>query len=64
VAMVETFSLGEHNEIMVSGVLCVCAGIRDIICFIFDKEEIEITSLSSSQMLQLIENFLKCPDIR
>ena len=62
--MGETFSLGEHNEIMVSGVLCVCVGIRDIICFIFDKEEIEITSLSSSQMLQLIENFLKCPDIR
>jgi len=64
VVMIETFSLSENDEVMVSGALCVCAGIRDIISFIFDEDEIEIASISGSQLLQLIENFLKCPDIQ
>lgn len=63
IILTEVFNLDENNRIQVAGGLCVCAGLKDIMSFIFGDDEIEISSLTGSQMLQMIENFLKCPQI-
>ncbi|KJS21670.1 MAG: hypothetical protein VR72_09235 [Clostridiaceae bacterium BRH_c20a] len=63
IIMIENFNLNKNNEMVVAGGLGVCAGIKDNLTFIFGINEIELTSASGFQMLQMIENFLKCPEI-
>jgi hypothetical protein len=43
--------------------LCIYAGIKDIVSLIFSKDGVEISSISTQQLLKMIENFLNCPDI-
>jgi hypothetical protein len=61
--MLETFNTIENDEIVAATALFVCSGIRNIASFVFGKDEIDFSSLSGYQLLQLIESFLKCPDI-
>ncbi|KJS84865.1 MAG: hypothetical protein JM58_10110 [Peptococcaceae bacterium BICA1-8] len=63
IIMIENFNLNKNNEMMVAGGLGVCAGIKDNLTFVFGNNEIELASVSGFQMLQMIESFLKCPDI-
>ena len=63
VVMLETFQINEKNELATAGVLCVSAGLKNIVTFIFSDGEIEISSITGSYMLRIIENFLNCPDI-
>lgn len=63
IAVIESFNLNDNNETVVAGQLFVSAGIRDMASFIFNMDEIEISSVSGSQMLQIVEHFLKCPEI-
>lgn len=62
-AIIETFNANEGNQLATAGVLCVSAGLHDVLSFIFSEDEIEISTITGSYMLKVIENFLKCPDI-
>lgn len=61
--MLDTLNIDDNNEIVISSCLCISAGIRDIVSFIFNKDDIEVSTLSGSQLVQLAENYLNCPDI-
>lgn len=63
VVMLETFNINEKEEIAIAGILCVCAGLHDVVSFVFMDGEIQITSITGSYMLKIIENFLNCPNI-
>jgi hypothetical protein len=61
--MLETFNMDDKEIIATAGVLCISAGIHDVVSFIFMEGEIQITSITGSYMLRIIENFLNCPDV-
>ncbi len=63
VIMLETFNLTEKNEITGAGVLCVWAGMREIISIAFREGATEAASISGRQMLKMMEDFLSCPDV-
>jgi len=63
VVMLETFNLTEKTEIAGAGVLCVCAGMREIMSIVFREGVAEIASISGRQLLKMIENFMNCPDV-
>ncbi|MFA9424643.1 MAG: hypothetical protein ACERLG_13770 [Sedimentibacter sp.] len=63
VVMLETFNINEKEEIAIAGMLCVSAGLHDVVSFVFMDGEIQITSMTGSYMLEIVESFLKCPDI-
>lgn len=59
----ELFNINMNDQLMGTSVLCIYAGIKDIASLIFSKDGVEISSISSLQLLQMIENFLNCPDL-
>lgn len=64
VIMLDLFNLNDQKEtIRVSG-LWLCAGLRNIAAFFIYSDAIEISASSGSQLLQTMEYFLGCPDIR
>ena len=63
VVMLEAFNLTERNEIAGAGVLCVCAGMREIVCIVFKEGAVEFASISGRQLLKMMEDFLNCPDV-
>lgn len=63
VVMLETFNLTENNEIVGAGVLCVCAGMREIVSIVFREGAVELASISGRQLLKMMEDFLNCPDV-
>lgn len=63
VVMLEAFNLTEKNEIAGAGVLCVWAGMREIISLVFREGEVELASISGRQLLKMMEDFLNCPDV-
>ena len=63
IVQLETFNINERSELATAGVLCVSAGLKDIVSFIFSDGEIEVSAITGGHMLRIIENFLKCPDI-
>lgn len=63
IVMLETFNLTDNNEIAGAGVLCVWAGMKEIISIVFREEAAEISSVSGRQLLKMIEDFLNCPDV-
>lgn len=63
VVMLETFNLTEQDEIAGAGVLCVCAGMREIIAIIFKEGTVELASISGRQLLKMMEDFLNCPNV-
>jgi len=63
IVMLEAFNINVKDEITVAGVLCVSAGIHDVVSFVFMDGEMQITSITGSYMLEIVESFLKCPNI-
>lgn len=63
VVMLETFNMIDKKEIAGAGVLCVWAGMREIISMTFREAETEIVSISGRQLLKMMEDFLNCPDV-
>lgn len=63
IILIESFAINKDSEVLTSGVLFVSAGIKDIGLFIFGEDLIEFSTVSGGQMLQLVENFLRCPDL-
>jgi len=63
VIMLEAFNLTEKNEVTGAGVLCVWAGMREIIAIVFREGAVEIASISGRQLLKMMEDFLNCPDV-
>ena len=63
VVMLETFNVNDQNRIATAGVLCISAGLQDVVSFIFTDGEIEISSITGSYMLKIIENFLNFPNV-
>lgn len=63
VVMLETFNLTDSKEVLGAGVLCIWAGMREIISLVFREGEVEIASISGRQLLQMIEDFLRCPEV-
>lgn len=62
-AVMEVLNLTSANEIVSTSALAVCAGVKDIASFIFTSEGVELSAVSGMQLLQIMENFLVCPDI-
>ncbi|WP_276661713.1 hypothetical protein [Syntrophomonas wolfei] len=62
--MLETFNHTEGQELAGAGVLCLWAGMREIVSLVFQEEATEITSISGRQLLKMMEDFLNCPDVR
>ncbi|MGE4272783.1 MAG: hypothetical protein ACRKFN_13660 [Desulfitobacterium sp.] len=63
VVMLETFNQTEKKEIVGAGVLCVCAGMREMISLVFREGAVELASISGRQLLRMMEDFLNCPDV-
>ena len=63
VVIMEAFNADEHGRVTTGAALCICAGVKDIASFIFCPEGIELSSISGMQLMQMVENFLNCPDI-
>lgn len=63
VVMLETFNLTKEIEIAGAGVLCICAGMKEIISIVFREGKVELTSISGRQLLKMMEDFLNCPDV-
>lgn len=63
IVMLETFNLGEGKEIFGVGMLCLWAGMREIITLKLGEGSTEITSVSGFQLLEIMEDFLNCPDV-
>jgi hypothetical protein len=63
IVLLETFHLTEKKEILGAGVLCIWAGMREILSLVFREGEVEIASISGRQLLKMMEDFLNCPDV-
>lgn len=63
IVMLETFNLTEKKEVLGAGVLCIWAGMREIISLVFREGEVELASISGRQLLKMMEDFLNCPDV-
>ena len=59
--MLEAFQINSEGRVITAGALCVTAGVKTIISFVFAGDEIEISSITGSYLLKIIENFLNCP---
>lgn len=64
VVMLETFNLTGKKEIAGAGVLCICAGIKEILSLVFREGAVEIASISGRQLMKMMEDFLNCPDVQ
>lgn len=62
--ILEAFQQDEQGEIITAGALCISAGIKDSISFVFAGDEIEVSSITGSFLLKIIENFLNCPELK
>ena len=63
IVILEAFQIDEKGEVITAGALCLSSGIKDAISFIFAGDEIEMASITGSYLLEIIENFLNCPDL-
>ncbi len=63
IVILEAFQIDEKGEVISAGALCVSSGIKDVISFIFAGDEIEVASITGSYLLEIIENYLNCPDL-
>ena len=63
VVMLETFNRIGEKELVGAGVLCIWAGMREILSLVFREGVIELTSISGRQLLTMMEEFLNCPDV-
>jgi len=61
--VVEAFQIHDNGEVITAGALSVSGGIKDTISFIFAGEEIEVSSITGSFLLKIIENYLNCPEL-
>jgi hypothetical protein len=61
IVLFETFELQGKDELSAAGSVCVTAGLHDIISFSLAGNIIEFSTLSATQMLYTIEEFLNCP---
>ena len=61
--LVESFSIGSDQVLLVGGGLGLVAGVCDQ-CFIFaDLEEVEVKAVAGLEMVQTLEGFLICPEL-
>jgi hypothetical protein len=60
IVLLEAFDLDENSELSGMSMLCVCAGIKEIVSFVLAEGQMEIVSISGWQMLKIVEDFLGC----
>jgi len=63
IVTLEAFQMDEREEVITAGALCVSAGIKNAMSFVFAGEEIEVASVTGGFLLKMIENFLNCPEL-
>lgn len=61
IAMYETMEMLPNGEAAALSRVAVTAGLHEIVTFLFDGEYIEMQTVSGSQLLTNIEDFLLCP---
>lgn len=61
--MLETFNLGEKEDIYSMGMLCICAGVKNILAVSFLEDGLEILTINGLQLIKIIEDFLGCPKL-
>jgi hypothetical protein len=61
--VVETFQLLKNNEMLVGSALILSAGVRDMIAMVIALDEVQLSSLSGTQLNEMLKNFMSCPEI-
>lgn len=60
---IEQMGFNEIGELVSSSCLCIGAGHRDWLLIAFGEEDAELATLSSDQLLRLLENLLECENL-
>ena len=61
--LVESFSIGPDQVLLVAGGLGLVAGVCDQCFILADQEEVEIKAVAGLEMIQTLEGFLLCPEL-
>lgn len=61
--LTEALQAGPAGEVAVGGGLAVVSGHRDIAYFILEHDMVELSTLTGRQLMDVLENFLRCPDL-
>ena len=59
----ESLQVLEDGKLAMAGGLYASAGVHDHLSFAIQEDEVELSALSSAQMLAVFEEFLKCPKL-
>ena len=63
VILIELLAVDGSGEVIVSGSLAMTAGIKEIAFFIMASDIISLNTVSGKMLMEVIENFLSCPDL-
>lgn len=58
ILLLENLEIGAGNELMASSYMALSAGIKDILLFAFEGSNVRIMSMTSMQLMKLIEDLL------
>jgi len=61
--LIESFSIGSDQVLMVGGGLGLVAGVCDQCFILADQEEVEVKAVAGLEMIQTLEGFLLCPEL-
>lgn len=59
----EQMGYDKQGELTTSSSLCIGAGYRDLLFIAFGETDAEMATISSEQLLRLIQNLLSCPEL-
>jgi hypothetical protein len=60
--MMESVRVDEKDELSAASGLCISAGVRDSILLTFTGEEVEVSTVSTAELLDLVEAYMMCPE--
>ena len=61
--LVESFSIGADNVLLIGGGVGLVAGVCDQCFFLADQKEVEVKAVAGLEMVQTLEGFLLCPEL-
>lgn len=63
ITMTEVIGTGSDGELATASGLFISAGMKDILALTFGKQEVDVETLTSAQQIQLLENYMHCPEV-
>ncbi|MHB1484736.1 MAG: hypothetical protein ACYCYI_08735 [Saccharofermentanales bacterium] len=64
ITMYEAMDLQDNGEVAVIGRVVITAGLHEIVSFLFDGSLVEFNTISATQLLTNIEDFMSCPEMK